>query len=331
MGLLPPTLSDEFAHGVQVRANIQSRDGTVGRFEPVHRLRWRQDPAQHIMGLQPWVRQLLASQDLMFLLEIEPVGGVAQSTHCTLKSRQGQTLLRMDRPDDGLFQHEVEEVIRWADLRAERADEILVQIDHQWAQWGSVVPLRPDLKPRTVELLQAMIWLCVCVEMRFKQVMAVSRPQDWSPQVQPVITTPGHGSFPMGHATQAFAVAQTLKYIMRLPAGDLTGRQLDRLAQRIAINRIVAGVHFPVDMISGILLAHTLADFARAQSQKMPSVVPHRVFSESVYRQNDWNVMLAKPDGLQVFQQGEMLLVPRGEQTPVWGRLWNLALAEWES
>jgi hypothetical protein len=84
-------------------------------------------------------------------------------------------------------------------------------------------------------------------------------------------------------------------------------------------------------MISGILLAHTLADFARAQSQKMPSVVPHRVFSESVYRQNDWNVMLAKPDGLQVFQQGEMLLVPRGEQTPVWGRLWNLALAEWES
>ena len=301
-----------------MRANIQSRDGTVGRYEPVHRPKWRQDSSKHIMGLQPWVRQLLASQDLLLLLYFDSPAGVSVPSHCTLKTRLGQTLIRIERPDDALFQQELEDVIRWADLRAERAEEILVQIDHQWAQWGSIVPLRPDLKPRTIELLQAMVWLCVSVEMRFKQVLAVIRPQDWSPQVQPIITTPGHGSFPMGHATQAYALAETLKKVIRL-------------AQRISINRIVAGVHFPVDMIAGMLLGHTLADFAQAQAQATPGVIQTRVFSERVYRQHDWNVLMAKPDGTQVFRQGDSMLLSSGGPTPVWDRLWKMAMAEWES
>ena len=42
------------------------------------------------------------------------------------------------------------------------------------------------------------------------QTPCASAPTRYSPQVQPVITTPGHGSLPSGHATQAFAVAQLL-------------------------------------------------------------------------------------------------------------------------
>ena len=132
---------------------------------------------------------------------------------------------------------ELAEVLELADLRAERAEEIVTQIDHQWAQWGALLPLRPDLKPRTLEVLQAVIWLCVSVEMRFKQVLAVHRPQDLSPQVQPIITTPGHGSFPMGHATQAYAVSETLKRLLHLEANDLLSIQLERQAHRIEIGR----------------------------------------------------------------------------------------------
>ena len=35
-------------------------------------------------------------------------------------------------------------------------------------------------------------------------------------EVQPMITTPGHNSFPMGHATQAYAVAHVLKKLLDL-------------------------------------------------------------------------------------------------------------------
>ena len=42
------------------------------------------------------------------------------------------------------------------------------------------------------------------------------RPVEYNAEVQPMITTPGHGSFPMGHATQAYAVAHVLKLLLSL-------------------------------------------------------------------------------------------------------------------
>ena len=43
------------------------------------------------------------------------------------------------------------------------------------------------------------------------------------------------------------------------PAGDARRSALDRLARRIAFNRVVAGVHFPIDSAAGSALAHQLA------------------------------------------------------------------------
>ena len=45
--------------------------------------------------------------------------------------------------------------------------------------------------------------MSVLVEMRFKHELACWRPADYSFQVQPMITTPGHGSLPSGHCTQS--------------------------------------------------------------------------------------------------------------------------------
>jgi hypothetical protein len=73
----------------------------------------------------------------------------------------------------------------------------------------------------------------------------------------------------MGHATQAYVVARLLHRIVALTQGTegvLSGasaalvEQAYRLAFRIAMNRIVAGVHFEVDLWAGRRLGLAIAD-----------------------------------------------------------------------
>jgi membrane-associated phospholipid phosphatase len=107
--------------------------------------------------------------------------------------------------------------------------------------------------------------LAVFVEMRFKNGFSCPRPLEWSPQVQPMLTTPGHGTFPMGHATQVFAVGHVLKQLIRFSVGRLPpnlAAQIDRLSFRISENRIVAGLHFPADLLAGAYLGITLGRHA---------------------------------------------------------------------
>jgi hypothetical protein len=80
-----------------------------------------------------------------------------------------------------------------------------------------------------------------------------------------MLTTPGHGTFPMGHATQAYAVAHVLKSLLKLnPAKPVHARvieQLERQAARITTNRVIAGVHFPVDSMAGRMLGVALGEY----------------------------------------------------------------------
>jgi membrane-associated phospholipid phosphatase len=104
--------------------------------------------------------------------------------------------------------------------------------------------------------------------MRIKHALACRRPIDYSPQVQPIIPTPRHGSLPSGHATESFIFAYVLRSLLfaaravnPVYADDSVRLQLMRQAQRIAVNRTVAGVHFPVDSAAGAALGLTLAQY----------------------------------------------------------------------
>jgi len=140
---------------------------------------------------------------------------------------------------------------------------VLAQIDPQYAFWSSSIGMRPDNARRTMELINTVLQFCVYVEMRFKHALACWRPVEYNAQVQPMITTPGHGSFPSGHATQAYAVAHVLKALLPLSAAKFATvvEQLDRQAARIATNRVVAGVHFPVDSMAGRMLGVALGEY----------------------------------------------------------------------
>lgn len=128
-------------------------------------------------------------------------------------------------------------------------------------------PFSATRRPHTVLLVTALYDAVISQEQRMKHHCSVPRPVDLSPQIQPVIETPGHSAFPSGHATEAFAFA-TLFAALRLvsagtpgpalidtllakltPAGELAPVTdpvilLYRLAARIADNRTVAGVHY---------------------------------------------------------------------------------------
>ena len=86
-----------------------------------------------------------------------------------------------------------------------------------------------------------------------------------------MIQTPIHGSFPSGHCTECFAVARVLYELVSetSAAGAAAKRQLReqllRQAARIAINRTVAGVHYPVDSLAGQLLGLGVADYILAR------------------------------------------------------------------
>ncbi len=119
----------------------------------------------------------------------------------------------------------------------------------------------------SMDLLYMALNVTRIVEMRLKHALACRRPVDYSPQLQPAIATPGHGSFPSGHATEAFVCAFLLEALVRKARGIRSTRldhplalQLLRHAERIAVNRTVAGVHFPVDSVAGMVLGRSIAE-----------------------------------------------------------------------
>jgi hypothetical protein len=152
-------------------------------------------------------------------------------------------------------------VLSWAELRNERATEILAQIDPQYAFWSSIVYLHPERTRRTLELINMVLQFCVYVEMRFKHALGCYRPVEYNAEVQPMITTPGHGSFPMGHATQTYAVTYVIQQLLNLQSYQTVVDQLDRVSARITTNRVIAGVHFPFDSMAGRMLGVALGEY----------------------------------------------------------------------
>jgi hypothetical protein len=235
-------------------------------------------------------------------------------------------------------------VLSWAELRYERATEILAQIDPQYAFWSSIVYMHPDRTKRTFELINILLQFCVYVEMRFKHALGCWRPVEYNAQIQPMITTPGHGSFPSGHSTQAHAVAYVLKHLLNLhPAtGTNPGHgtiidQLDRQAARIATNRVVAGVHFPVDSMVGRMLGVALAEYfvGRCTGQTVTQKFMKRTFIASgidAAPATDFNPFNADQNLDQAPGVGKFYSFVPGSpvtQSDLMAYVWNKARDEW--
>ncbi len=260
---------DGWANPLLVEAMGRSREGLVdvtGATTWAPPLPGLADPRQ-VLRWEPWVRLSLLQDELQEGLSVRPVHG-ATSTMTVMLG--GHALLTMSRPGADHFQRELGRVLSLAALREDRAPEILAQIDGQWAFWGQLLPFRLAQTPTLVELMNLAIQFCVSVELRLKHAFACPRPHELSHAVRPMITTPGHGTYPMGHAAQVEAVRVVLMALLTslgLPPGAPTAHGhgplafdvvSDELCHRIAENRVVAGVHFPVDGSAGLFLGRVL-------------------------------------------------------------------------
>jgi len=149
-------------------------------------------------------------------------------------------------------------VLDMAALRADRLNEILTQVAVPYSFFAMLLNLQPGRHRRTYELMATALILSGIAVMKFKHHFRVRRPADHSPLIQPVILTPSHGAYPMGHASQSNILAKVLTDLVDSKLGGDTAVQLQRLADRISENRVIAGVHFEEDVTAGTTLGQAL-------------------------------------------------------------------------
>jgi hypothetical protein len=264
-GSIVGTMADAYANPIMVEALILGREGTtvpdVDCYEPV--MPGIDDPGQ-MERWEAWVRACVAIGEMLPGISFKTTA-IGFQVWSSLSSSSSLSLIaEVQRPYQKTFEKQIPMVLSWAELRDDRATEVLAQIDPQYAFWASIVYLHPERTRRTLELINMVLQFCVYVEMRFKQALGCYRPVEYNAEVQPMITTPGHGTFPMGHATQAYAVVQVLKTLLgpdpKKPGQKMVIDQLRRQAARNRNQPRRGGIAFPGRRHGG---AHAGCGFGR--------------------------------------------------------------------
>jgi membrane-associated phospholipid phosphatase len=342
-------------------ALIRSRDGIVGQ--------WRapaavpgplvvEDP-DNLGRWSPWVRAAIIDVEMVsrigFTLEDVTMAPRHMAVwHLEVPAPAGgnapapvyKPLILMARPTEAIFEAQLTFVNHYAELRPDRHTEILSQIGGGMAFLSSIAQLHPDRTPHTLELLAAVLRLALFVHLRMKHGLACRRPLEYSPQIQPLIVTPAHGALPSGHATEAFAAALVLWQLMKAsgrPGYDSTDWriQLLRLAARVAINRTVAGVHFPVDSAAGAVLGLVLGQYFVNRCSGAAGYTAWRFEGEKYPGDSDfiWHELydvttesltsMPGPTGYSVEYAANDQVIDPQHQSYVLTWLWDKAKAEW--
>ncbi|WEF24477.1 phosphatase PAP2 family protein [Paracoccus sp. S3-43] len=209
-------------------------------------------------------------EDLVFVSEDDAPPGKTARAVALSRRKTGDPvdhvpLARIVRPGLADFSQAAPLVAAYAELRADRLTEILAQQRHLIPFLSSILPLDPVRNPALAEMLEVGLDLVTPVVMRVKLALGCPRPNQFSDRIQPLIPEPAHPTLPSGHATQIFTLATMLSLLADPDAQVKPDHQIYRLACRIAVNRTVAGVHFPADSASGAVLGIQLGRYVMAR------------------------------------------------------------------
>lgn len=161
-------------------------------------------------------------------------------------------------PVEQALYEQIDELIALIEYRRGVLTEALIQRDAFLDYFQGILSFTRSSHPSTFNLAHIALRVGQFVVMHFKHRYRVPRPSYLAPALMPPIAVPGHAAYPSGHATEAWLVAHCLKEVMPKEAYDrqrLEASPLDRLAERIARNREVLGLHYPCDSEAGKELA----------------------------------------------------------------------------
>ena len=163
----------------------------------------------------------------------------------------------------------------YADQRGDRGIEITSQMGSLGDYYGFILGLTGSHNPRTLEQIYITHKMAGHAVMIPKHNLACRRPDQLDGRVMPMIPTPGHGTFPSGHATEAFAIATVLSALVhatpkQFPDADARVAMMMKQAERIAVNRTVAGVHYPIDGYAGATLGTMIGRTIVALGNQQP-------------------------------------------------------------
>lgn len=142
---------------------------------------------------------------------------------------------------------------------------ILFLIDKDWKEKRFIEWVKESV------IIGTSIFSAWLVSFIIKNIAQVPRPFVTYPQVVTLINQDTlYDSFPSGHATIFFALATAI-YLYSKPAGII----FYVFAFCIAISRVIAGVHYPVDIFFGAIIGTII------------SFLVHRTLLKIIYRKND--------------------------------------------
>jgi PAP2 superfamily len=147
--------------------------------------------------------------------------------------------------------------------RADALGEILAQDGEFFSAFMGLLTMTPGSHPKTYRVMHIASQIASFGALYFKGYYDRPRPTHLCPALLPPIQVPGHSSFPSGHSTQAHLMSLCMRYLLTQaavpqPDFDALTKDLAVLADRIARNRELAGLHFANDSKGGVELANAL-------------------------------------------------------------------------
>lgn len=220
------------------------------------------------------IRAEIAITELMQPIRMSRIGGEKDGCFLAAHESKKWPIFQITRPTRDCFEAQVDSVYQHIDLRPERVAEITTQISVPMQYWASILDLNPVDHAFTLEVLSVALAGLSHVNQYAKHTFSCPRPAAYSPSIQPIIKPRRFSAYPSGHAAEAFLVARLLQVMARQssPKPNIPGARpradayslsthLQRLAARIADNRVVAGVHFPIDSTAGRIVGESFADY----------------------------------------------------------------------
>ena len=152
--------------------------------------------------------------------------------------------------------------------RADALAEILSQSNEFISYFLNMMTARPGAYPATTKVLSIAGLVGTFVAMYFNNLYGRPRPSQLCPALLPPIEIPGHASFPSGHSTQAHLMALCMNDVFNgLPQQSTMVDDLWTLADCIARNREIAGLHYPSDTAAGTAFAGWIHNLLNVPTQ----------------------------------------------------------------